>query len=116
MSHAIELSNVGKTLELIRSFPTLRQFADDFDIDAISDSSEFSEAFAKWAVGPHMTNASREAARFVLAVWNGWTPCDAWWCEGEFSVGKFDAVRAIGCWDSVHRDAFLAWCQDPFWP
>ena len=70
------MQNVIVTLDLMRSFPTLRGFTENFDPDSIRDSSEFSEAFAKWSCGPAATSGSRYASQFVLAVWNGYTPSD----------------------------------------
>jgi hypothetical protein len=72
-------------------------------------------AFAKYASGPAPTAASRQAAAFVLSVWNGGNH-DAWWNKKPYRVGIFDAVNGIARWDSHMQAAFIAWCQDPFWP
>ncbi len=102
---------------LCESFPTLRRFP------GVRPWNQFD--FARGAVGGHMTNASRMAAAFVLSVWNG--SCleyngrgrpslKTWWNDGEFRAGTFDAVFAFGVWDHLHKSAYIAWCQNPFWP
>ena len=30
--------------------------------------------------------------------------------------GPFDVIEALKCWDVRHREAFLAWARDPWWP
>lgn len=72
--------------------------------------------FARWASGG-ITAAERQAAAFVLTVWNGHHPDDGgWWNEPPFRVGRFDVVVALAHWDYQHRAAFIFWCQHPFWP
>lgn len=72
--------------------------------------------FARGASGPAYTGASRLVAAFVLSVWNGSQIGDVWWCEKPYSVGKFDVVEAMGRWDGDVQAAFIAWCNNPFWP
>jgi hypothetical protein len=43
----------------------------------------------------------------VLSVWN---PNVKWQCR------RFDLMEAFGCWDRVHREAFLGWAAAPWWP
>lgn len=94
---------------LCQSFPTLAR---------VPGASPWNQhAFAKWASGPAPTGASRQAAAFVLSVWNGCTPLDGgWWNEAPYHVGRFDPVEALGRWDARHAEAFREWCSDPFWP
>lgn len=65
-------------------------------------------AFAKF--GRVASSGERYAVQFILSVWNN-TNRDAWW-----KCGTFDAVEAMMCWDSNNQRAFIAWCQDPFFP
>jgi len=75
------------------------------------------DLFARWASAGSPTEATRLAAAFVLAVWNGCTPRDGgWWNKRPLRVGRFDPVEAIARWDHEHKAAFLAWCDNPFWP
>jgi hypothetical protein len=92
---------------LCESFPTLRGKPGTKPWDQ--------ETFARWASGPAPSNAIRQAAAFVLSVWAGRVD-EPYWNEGEFRVGTFDVVLAFGLWDYQHNAAFIAWCQDPFWP
>jgi hypothetical protein len=71
------------------------------------------------------TSGSRQAALFLLSVWNS----DDWqvhglrirqpepgdW-EGSRRIGRFDFRDAWGVWDQQHREAALAWLTNPFWP
>lgn len=69
---------------------------------------EFSAiALNKWARGPAPTGGSIEAARFILSVWDP---------SGRWSAGRFNVCRALQRWDYAHRDAFVAWARDPWWP
>ena len=64
------------------------------------------EVLDAWACGPEPSSAGFHAACFVLNVWNMHAP---WGC------GRFDAVRAMaGVFDNEHREAFLAWAEDPW--
>jgi hypothetical protein len=71
------------------------------------------------------TSGSRQAAMFLLSVWNGddWTahglkvrkiPPGGW--KGARRIGRFDFNDAWACWDEGHRNAALAWLTNPFWP
>jgi len=96
---------------LCESFPTLR------GVPGVRLWDQ--HKFAKWASGPAPSYAMRQAAAFVLAVWNGCTPNDeegGWWNGAPYSVGRFDAVEAMKCWDTHHQVAFLDWVHNPFWP
>lgn len=87
----------GRMLDLVESFPSLRGLLQRWE----------AKRFEAWAAGPAPSSGAREAARFVLEVWN---PGVEWEC------GRFDWHRALALWDEGHRAAFLAWLQDPFYP
>jgi hypothetical protein len=70
--------------------------------------------FATWASGGK-TDAERQAAAFVLSVWNG-NNLAPWWSKKPFRVSVFDATLACAIWDEQNRAAFIAWCNDPFYP
>jgi hypothetical protein len=96
---------------LVCSFPTLR--------GAAGASPWDQHRFAKWASrGGHLTNANRQAAAFVLAVWNGGEPetGEAWYREAPYNVVRFDVVSAMAVWDACHAAAFAAWVNKPFFP
>jgi hypothetical protein len=61
----------------------------------------------RWAVSAAPTPATRQAAAFVLHVWNS---------SNEWKAGPFDAVRALSSWDARNRAAFLSWAAAPWWP
>lgn len=94
---------------LCQSFPILR------NADGVQPWDQ--ERFARWAGGPGST-ATRQAAAFVLSVWNG--SCEpkegGWWNKKPFRVGRFDLVVAWQVWDCHQKDAFLQWCENPFYP
>lgn len=95
--------------QLCWSFPTLR------GVPGTDPWDQY--LFARWASGPAPTHASRQAAAFVLAVWNGGTPDDGgWWNQGDYLAGRFDVVEAFSIWDRQHQAAFKHWCNAPFWP
>jgi len=70
--------------------------------------------FARYQRGPARTGGSYHAAAFVLSVWSGGNRDS----DGKqwFRGYDFDAVKAMGSWDYEHREAFLRWCQNPWWP
>ncbi len=86
-----------RMLSLVNSFPTLRGKFSRWDALAFSD----------WSMSGEPSSGMKHAARFILEVWN---PYDEWPC------GRFDWMRAIGVWDDGHRQAFIAYLQDPFYP
>jgi hypothetical protein len=55
---------------------------------------------------PRAPTAARYAAQFVLTVWN---MSRSWQC------GRFNVVNSFTVWDREHRQAFLAWANDPWW-
>ena len=63
------------------------------------------------------SEAEKHAAAFVLSVWSGCQPADGgYWSQGKYHVGAFDLIRAMFLWDTEHRAALVAWCNNPFWP
>ena len=103
-----EITNRQQMELLCHSFPSLRGAAGTAPWDQL--------AFARWAHGGHMTNGSRMAAAFVLAVWNGQQTSDAWWTKRPYRVPLFDLTYAWSVWDAYHKVAFLQWCHAPFYP
>lgn len=85
---------------LARSFPTLAARAEGVD-------PWNAEVLDGWACGPVPGSGALHAARFVLAVWNGYAK---WEC------GPYLAVEAMSVWDREHRSACVAWATDPWWP
>lgn len=79
------------------SFPTLRSARGVVPFDP--------EELDRWACGPVPSSGGLYAAQFVLAVWNNYA---------EWQCGKIDIIRALNTWDAAHREAFLAWAEDPW--
>lgn len=90
----------GAMSRLAEAFPTLRESVPGvrpWDPEAIDTWLDTSGA---------VTSGSRDAAAFVLGVWNP---------NAQGRVA-FDVHRALGTWDRAHRAAFLAWATAPWWP
>lgn len=90
---------ISKMTELALTFPTLR--------DAPGVKPFDTGLLDAWAAAGGRGSGSQHATRFLLAVWNS---------EGEWTSGTFDAVKAMSSWDTNHRAAFVAWCNNPWWP
>jgi hypothetical protein len=84
--------------ELARAFPSMRggRGIDPWDPADLN----------RWAVGT-ASHGERVTARFLLSVWDPST---------EWEAGRFDVMEALRVWDLRHRDAFLKWALDPWWP
>lgn len=93
---------------LVLSFPTLARGTDRKLLEPRFDAVRFAE---RWASG---SGGERDAALFVLSVWN---PDDDWRGSGldRDGSGRFALHTALANWDSEHRAAFVAWCADPWW-
>jgi hypothetical protein len=91
-----------RMLRLAGSFPTLAE-----KLGTYPRANWDAGAFAEWTRKAGLCSGARHAAAFVLSVWN---PSVRW------SVGRFDAHRALAVWDRPHREAFAAWVRDPWWP
>lgn len=91
---------------LVQSFPSLRKAVyyskqgDRFEFDA-RRLNHWMRTFEGHHAGSLM------AGRFILQVWNPRT---------KWTAGRFNVVEAMQRWDYAHRDAFLAWAKDPWWP
>jgi len=111
----------GDLLALARSFPTLA----DVDVGHFEGrgpstvgfrADDGAEAFATWA-RVH-GGGGRDAALFVLSVWNSstdWREVAGLSRDDGPTGGRFDVHRALGNWDERHRGAFLAWAANPWW-
>lgn len=84
--------------ELVSAFPTLQR--------AGGVRPWNPREFDGWACGPVPGHGAKQAARFVLAVWNN---------EIDWRCGRFDVVEALSVWDDAHRAVFLAWAVNPWW-
>jgi hypothetical protein len=105
-------SSLASMTRLCHAFPSLRGAAGVDPWDAVE--------LLRWACSGK-SHGEVLAARFVLGVWN--TGAD--WNEiaheegilsGEARFARFDFFGAFGTWDQDHREAFLLWARDPFWP
>jgi len=98
-----------RMLELVHSFPTLQRTP-----LALFEPWD-PEAFASyWTVG---SGGEKDAALFVLSVWNPSTDWNEWGLSrGGERGGFFNMHTALGNWDHAHRAAFLEWCREPWWP
>lgn len=103
-----QANNRCRMTELVNSFHVLR--------GAPGTNPWDQHAFARFFSGGQ-SHAEKQAAAFVLSVWNGHAPKDGgWWNQRPYRVGRFDAIHAFAVWDQLNKQAFLAWCADPFWP
>ncbi len=124
MNTVQHISNHAQMTALCETFPTLQNAGGIFPWDP--------EKLDEWACGP-TSHGAMFAARFVLAVWHGRmghidgkprkTPEKKSWhgqyrfnLDTHWRCGPFDAVDAMGTWDSTHRKAFLRWAESPWWP
>jgi hypothetical protein len=64
------------------------------------------EALSRWAAGP-TSHGERITAQFLLAVWDP---------SYEWGAGKFDLMEALRIWPPSHREPFLRWAANPWWP
>lgn len=84
--------------ELAKTFPCLR--------GAPGVSPFEPEELNRWAVGA-ASHGERVTATFILAVWDSST---------EWGAGRFDLMEALNVWPPSHREPFLKWASDPWWP
>ena len=87
-----------KMTALARTFPCLR--------GAPGVSPREPTELNRWACGP-ASHGERVTARFLLAVWDS---SIAW------EAGRFDVMEALRVWSPSHREPFLRWAADPWWP
>lgn len=106
------MNNVQRLEALARSFSSFRDRL-PAELFRPWDATKFAEYCAP------MSSGEKEAALFVLSVWN-WM--DDW---AQFGLsrgpkedafrGRFDVHRALSSWDDDHTKAFLAWASAPWW-
>lgn len=88
-------------INLGRTFPSVRRFfehmqPEDFNVDALAEQLGV------------LSTGERYAMLFLFNVWNpGYAEEKQW---------HFDAIGALGMWDSRHREAFLTWARHPYFP
>jgi hypothetical protein len=87
-----------KMTALARTFPSMR--------NALGVDPWNPLHLQTWAKGPH-SHGEIVTARFLLSVWD---PHQSW------NLERFDVMEALRVWDLPHREAFLAWGRDPWWP
>lgn len=92
---------------LLASFPTLQRWdwscwCQDFILDK--------GPYGLRARYKTMCSGSRHAVDLALEVWNSEVP----WKKYGFQ--KFSLRQAMGTWDPRHREAFLTYAQNPFFP
>lgn len=108
-----QLVNAGRGPEamsmLARSFPSFEATSvegaarigiDPWDVDRLA-------AYAK--SGAPGGGATR-LCLFLLSVWGGKSDLSI------FGLRDFDLQDALQTWDAQHREAFLAWVREPWWP
>lgn len=107
-------------LALARSFPTLAGVPADFFAIRSGGGMGFTEhgamGFATWAKPG--SGGQRDAALFVLSVWNqdtDWRELAGLSRDDGPTGGRFDVHRALGNWDREHREAFIVWAREPWW-
>jgi len=106
-------SNKVQQLEnLARSFPSLRRRVPT-ELFRPWDAIRFAEYCVP------MSSGEKEAALFVLSVWNS---MDDWSefglvCapESDANRGRFELHRALTRWDAAHVRAFAGWVAAPWW-
>ena len=60
----------------------------------------------RWAAGP-ASHGERVSAQCLLAVWDR---------AVDWEAGRFDLMEALNVWGPSHREPFLRWASDPWWP
>lgn len=122
--HVVPTPEPCRVSNLARTFPTMHQAEglDPFDPDV----------FDAWAQ-KGLSRGAVFAAQFILTVWSGragrlsdkprktpakdtWHGVHRWNLDSHWRIGPFDVVDAMGTWDAAHRNAFVAWAQDPWFP
>jgi hypothetical protein len=115
--------NCAQMTALARLFPSMTRW----DGSSVPGADPWEpEALVEWLnASGEPTSGSRQAAMFLLSVWNKDD-----WCAyglkmrrrekgshpGSRRIGRFDINDAWAAWDDAHRAAALAWLTNPFWP
>ena len=84
---------------LARTFPTLRN-AIGVSEGEYPDLARFDD----WAAEQHPFDGVREAAQFVLHLFDA---------GRKWKCGAFNLRVAVTCWDAAHIAAFAAWAKNP---
>ena len=87
-----QMSELAESFPCLRGTPGVRPF----------DPGELN----RWATGP-ASHGERVTARFILAIWDS---------SIEWEAGRFDLMEALNVWPPSHREPFLGWASDPWWP
>lgn len=98
-----------RMMELVKTFRSLRRTPDElfdpWDPECFADF---------WAAG---SGGEKDAALFVLSVWNPSTDWAHWGLtRGGERGGYFNLHTALANWDREHAEAFMLWCEAPWWP
>ena len=88
-------------LALARSFPCLKPKLRWWN-PANFDAEDFHEMIGGWA------SSERQAAHFILTVWNPGYARDRGW--------TFDVVDAVSSLDPVNRAPIIDWMVQPYYP
>ena len=91
---------------MARAFPSL--------IDWVPSQREDWDAESFAAANAGRSGGEKDAALFVLSVWNSTTDWADYGLQRAGS-GRFDLHAALSNWDAEHHAAFLAWARAPFW-
>lgn len=109
------LTTAERFAELYLSFPALTAAP----LPPLIGGSWDVVPFMRWTCSG-ISHGERVTARFVLGVWN---PGTDWVKQARLdgikhgaTLKRFDLLEAMGVWDRKNRDAFIAWCKEPFWP
>ena len=116
-----QLGTDSRMLALIESFPSLRPCPSEFFEDGFKPV-----AFGAWALMGgaqprelgHAFMGRQDAAMFCLSVWDDCTDWDEHvpGLAREHDHGRFNMHLALANWDHEHRAAFIAFCNNPWWP
>ncbi len=89
--------------QLARSFPCLKDCPAIHPWNGIKLQSWAEEQANMFK----LTHNLLSSVSFLLYLWN---PAHPWKCA------PFNVLDAFFSWDDEHRQAFLNWAQDPWWP
>lgn len=101
---------------LARLFPSMAGVFGDGPVPGIDPWRPL--ALVRWLNSGAPTSGSRQAALFLLSVWNrdDWRVHGVKVRRGTQRIGRFDIADGFAAWDEQHRRAALAWLVNPFWP
>lgn len=97
-------------LTVMRSFPSLRRFADHHE-----RLGRFNlEVFWNDVCSANLGSGGNYAAVFMVCLWQGRSIPDP--TSSVITHHGFDVIRALGAWDAAHREAFARWVEQPIVP